>query len=92
VLPGRAQQRPQFRAGVSVVRLDVLASDRGKPIAGLTPHDFEVTDNGVRQTVELATTADRVAVVFSASGRNQTFTNDRAKLVQAVDTLVHCNP
>jgi|SRR5579862_1241062 len=64
---GRSQdprpQQPVFRSGVHAVRIDVLATDRGRPIAGLTPDDFEVTDNGVPQKVDLATTADRVAVV-----------------------------
>jgi VWFA-related protein len=41
-----------------------------------------------KKFLDRVTQADRVAVVFSASGRNQTFTNDRAKLVQAVETLV----
>jgi VWFA-related protein len=65
-LDGRAQQtqRPTFRAGVQVVRIDVLATDGGKPIPGLTPADFEVRDNGVLQKVDLANTADHVAVVI----------------------------
>jgi VWFA-related protein len=65
-LDGRAQQtqRPTFRAGVQVVRIDVLATDGGKPIPGLTPADFEVRDNGVLQKVDLAHTADHVAVVI----------------------------
>jgi VWFA-related protein len=65
-LDGRAQQtqRPTFRAGVQVVRIDVLATDGGKPIPGLTPADFEVRDNGVLQEVDLANTADHVAVVI----------------------------
>jgi VWFA-related protein len=37
--------------------------------------------------IDKVTPADRVAVVFSESGRNQNFTNDRARLVQAIDSL-----
>ena len=33
--------------------MDVLVSDRGKPVPGLGPADFEVLDNGVPQRVEL---------------------------------------
>ena len=44
-------QAPTFRSRVSVVRVDVLATDRGKPIPNLTADDFEVLDNGVEQTV-----------------------------------------
>ena len=41
-------QQPQFRAGTSVVRLEVrVTNDRG-PIRGLTKNDFVVSDNGTR--------------------------------------------
>jgi VWFA-related protein len=40
-----------------------------------------------RKFVERVTPADRVAVVFSASGRNQEFTGDRGRLVAAIDSL-----
>lgn len=45
-------QEPTFRAGVSLVRVNVLATDRGRPIAGLTDADFELRDNGVLQHIE----------------------------------------
>ena len=44
-------QTPVFRSGVSVVRVDVLATDGGRPLEGLTAADFELTDNGVPQDV-----------------------------------------
>jgi VWFA-related protein len=37
------------------VRIDVLVSDHGKPVHGLTSTDFEVFDNGVRQQIEFVT-------------------------------------
>ncbi|MEW5984071.1 MAG: VWA domain-containing protein [Acidobacteriota bacterium] len=46
-------QVPAFRSGVELVRLDVLVTDDGRPVKGLTSADFEVTDNGVRQQVNL---------------------------------------
>ncbi|MBZ5499999.1 MAG: VWA domain-containing protein [Acidobacteriia bacterium] len=36
------------------VRIDVLVTDRGKPVPGLKLADFEVLDNGVRQQIEFA--------------------------------------
>jgi VWFA-related protein len=48
------QQTPTFRARREIVRVDVLVTDHGKPVTGLRPEDFEVRDNGVPQTVELA--------------------------------------
>ena len=40
-----------------------------------------------KKFIDRVTPADRVAVVFSASGRNQGFTNDRARLIAAIETL-----
>jgi VWFA-related protein len=42
----------QFRSGAELVSVDVLVTDGRSPIAGLTAADFELTDNGVPQTVE----------------------------------------
>jgi VWFA-related protein len=49
---------------VDLVRLDVLVTHGGKPVAGLTADDFEVLDNGVRQPLRVATTAGSVSVVL----------------------------
>ena len=46
-------QTPTFSSKVEVVRVDVLVTDDGKPLRGLKAADFEVFDNGVRQTVDL---------------------------------------
>jgi VWFA-related protein len=40
-----------------------------------------------KKFLDRVTPSDRVAVVFSASGRNQEFTGDRARLVTAIDSL-----
>ncbi len=55
-LPCAAQQReeetPLFRAGVSLVRVDVQVTTRHlRPVAGLTKEDFAVYDEGVRQPI-----------------------------------------
>jgi VWFA-related protein len=42
----------QFRSTAELVSVDVLATDGRTPIAGLKANDFELTDNGVPQTVE----------------------------------------
>jgi VWFA-related protein len=49
-----AQQPPLFSSKTEVVRVDVLVSEKGQPVVGLRASDFEVTDNGVPQRVELA--------------------------------------
>ena len=48
----RAQQ-PAFSSKVEAVRIDVLVSEGGMPLRGLTAADFDVLDNGVRQSVDL---------------------------------------
>jgi len=50
---GLRGQNPTFSSRVDAVRVDVLVTDDGKPVRGLRPADFEVFDNGVRQTVDL---------------------------------------
>src|SRR5688500_3137809 len=53
---GRGQTpapQPTFRAGVSVVNVDVVVSDRnGQPVTDLTQADFEILENGKRQDIE----------------------------------------
>ena len=43
-----------FTSRIDAVRVDVLVTENGRPVQGLTPDDFEVLDNGVRQHVDLA--------------------------------------
>ena len=47
------QQQPVFKAGVKLVRVDVSVLGRGdQPVADLQAADFDVSEDGVRQTVE----------------------------------------
>ena len=46
-------QGPTFASRVEAVRVDVLVTDRGRPVRDLRADDFEVLDNGVRQEVDL---------------------------------------
>ncbi len=51
-LSGAARQT--FSSRIDAVRVDVLVTENGRPLQGLTPDDFDVLDNGVRQRVDLA--------------------------------------
>jgi VWFA-related protein len=53
LLGGRLPQTPVFSTRVEMVRVDVLVTRDGHPVAGLRPEDFEVRDNGVLQQVTL---------------------------------------
>jgi VWFA-related protein len=46
-------QTQNFSSRVEAVRVDVLVTDRGRPIRGLQAADFEILDNGVPQEVDL---------------------------------------
>lgn len=50
-----AAQVATFSSGVEAVRVDVLVTERGRPLRGLRAEDFEILDNGVPQVVELVT-------------------------------------
>lgn len=47
------EQRPIFRGGANVVRVDVTVTNRqGAPVTDLTREDFEVTEDGLPQTID----------------------------------------
>lgn len=46
-----AAQRPVFRSSVEVVRIDVSVMNGVTPVLGLTSDNFEITDNGITQTI-----------------------------------------
>jgi VWFA-related protein len=56
---GLAQpQTPRFRAAVEAVTVDVLVTDRGRPVAGLSAADFELRDAGVIQSISAVEMSD----------------------------------
>lgn len=56
--PLRAFQKRSFSSGTLGVRVDVLVTEGGRPVAGLTASDFELRDNGVRQTIDVLDASD----------------------------------
>ena len=64
-------QNPTFSSKVEAVRVDVLVTEDGKPVRGLGAADFEILDNGVRQTVDFASSEElplNVVFTFDLSG------------------------
>jgi len=52
-------QRPAFRSATDVVFVDVaVRGELGTLVTGLTPADFVLTDNGVRQKIESVDATD----------------------------------
>jgi Ca-activated chloride channel family protein len=53
VLNGSSAQQPVFRGGVDLVNFGVFVTDRiGTPLTGLKAEDFEIIEDGARQTVK----------------------------------------
>ena len=52
MIGGTYAQQPTFRARTDVVSVPVSVMKGRDPVIGLTAADFEITDNGVRQTVD----------------------------------------
>ena len=53
LLAAQAPQPPTFRAGVNVVRVDVIVTDKtGALVSNLTQDDFEITEQGKPQKVD----------------------------------------
>ena len=50
---GTDAQVPTFRSGVNNVRVDVLVTENRKVVRGLQAADFEITDNGVAQQIDV---------------------------------------
>ena len=48
----RRDQPPRFRGGANLVRVDVFATRGGTPVQDLTAGDFELYEDGARQTIE----------------------------------------
>jgi VWFA-related protein len=64
-------QAPVFRGGTDVVTVDVNVQSGKNPVAGLTAADFDVRDNGVKQTVTEVSYARLpidLRLVFDTSG------------------------
>jgi VWFA-related protein len=63
--PAGQQQAPVFRTGIDVVRVDVLVTEKNRPVTGLREGDFEVFDNGVRQQPRLITEREALTLVLA---------------------------
>ena len=85
-----AAQAPTFSSRVEAVRIDVLiADDRGQPILGLAADDFEVTDSGVAQRINLVVAEQLpVKVVLALDSSGSVAKDDAAQLRAAGHSLI----
>lgn len=87
--PGAAHQRPDvrqrpiFRAAADAVLVPVAVTEGRNPVADLTADDFELYDNGVRQTIEVVdagTVPVDVTVVLGTASERELDRLDRSRL------------
>jgi Ca-activated chloride channel homolog len=89
VLIGATTIGAQFATRIDAVRVDVLVTDNGKVVPGLSPADFEVRDNGVLQQVSLASLEEiPVNVVLALDMSASLDTKQLAHLRAAGKTLL----
>ena len=84
-----AQQRPTFTSAANAVRIDALVTNGGKAIAGLSAADFELTDNGVAQTLSIVANDTTPLDIFLAFDTSSSLTRERLQaFVAAAQALV----
>ncbi|TAK15385.1 MAG: VWA domain-containing protein [Acidobacteria bacterium] len=90
VVPLHAWQRATFSSRAVAVRVDVLATENGRPVAGLTSSDFELLDNGVPQRFDVANLSDLpVNAVISLDVSSSTEGQALSDLVGAGEAFVN---
>jgi len=77
-----AAQQPTFSSRLEAVRVDALVTEGGQPVRGLGPGDFVVLDNGVPQTVDLASFETLPVNVILALDHSKSVTGDRLTQLQ----------
>jgi VWFA-related protein len=87
------RQQP-FRSRTDVVLVPVSVMKGRAPVTGLKAADFEITDNGVRQTVdEIASDQVPIDVTLVVTGRSADRNVEHARsLVSAEETRKHLQP
>jgi len=80
-LAGRpaTDQNPTFAGRVDAVRVDVLATEAGAVVTGLTAADFEVLDNGVPQTIDLVSFGELPINVILALDMSESVAGSRLR-------------
>ena len=93
-----AQHQPTFRAAVDLVHFGVMVVDRqGKPVTGLSADDFEVIENGKKQTLKYFSVGNpdeapplHIGLLLDTSGSMALDLKDaRTAAIKFVNTLDH---
>ncbi len=85
---GLRAQSPTFSSRVEAVRLDILVTQDGRPLRGLAAADFEVFDNGVKQSVDLVSPEQLPLSVVLALDVSASVTGERLRHLTAAGRAV----
>jgi VWFA-related protein len=81
--------QPLFRTGAAGVRIDALVTDDDRPVPGLTTADFELTDSGVAQAVQVTSVKDMPVDVICVLDTSSSLGDEGLNhLIHATDTLI----
>ena len=80
---GVAAQTATFSSRLDAVRVDVLVTEGGTPVQGLTSADFDVLDNGVRQSVDLVSFEELPVNVMLALDLSSSLKGERLEHLRA---------
>ena len=84
----RSEQQPVFSTRTEIVRVDVLATDGGRPIVGLQVQDFEVIDSGVPQRIDRVLTEDASLEAWLLLDQSGSIRTQRGELEDAARTFL----
>jgi Ca-activated chloride channel homolog len=96
--PSLAQRQTTFRTAVDLVEFGVSVLDKqGHPVTGLKPEDFEILENGKKQSLQFFTVGDpeaapplHLGLLFDTSGSMVDDLRDaRSAAIKFVNTLQH---
>jgi VWFA-related protein len=85
--PLQAQDQ-KFSASTETVRVDVLVKNGNDVVAGLTPRDFEILDNGVVQQVNLVSFEDIPLNVILVLDVSESVAGERLDQLQEASALL----
>jgi VWFA-related protein len=87
--PDQSSAIPTFRTRAAGVSIDVLVTDDERPVPGLTSKEFELTDSGVAQAIDVTTLSDLPVDVIIVLDISTSLREDGLKhLIRATDTLL----
>lgn len=79
----------RFSSGTLAVRVDVLVTEGGRPVGGLTAQDFELRDNGVLQTLDVVDGAEvPINAVLALDTSLSTTGKRQSDLIRASEALL----